>query len=127
MALFRRRKPAPDEERDINAYSLDQYIQDFFTYQGTTYPAYSLNQSGDDYEAGVESYVQHAYRSNGVAFACVLARLMVFSDVRFIFREYRCCGRRGWAGRPATCSLGCCRTWTRWAATRSSRGAATSS
>lgn len=34
-----------------------------------------------------EGYVQHAYKSNGVVFACILVRLLVFSEARFMFRR----------------------------------------
>lgn len=34
-----------------------------------------------------ETYVQHAYRSNGPVFAVVLARLMLFSEARFRWRR----------------------------------------
>lgn len=34
-----------------------------------------------------EGYVHHAYKSNGVVFACILVRLFVFSEARFMFRR----------------------------------------
>lgn len=33
------------------------------------------------------TYVEHAYKSNGVVFACILARQMVFSEARFQFQR----------------------------------------
>lgn len=33
------------------------------------------------------SYIGQAYKANGVVFACVLARLMVFSEARFVWRQ----------------------------------------
>ena len=39
-------------------------------------------------EANFESYVSRAYKSNGVVFACILARQMVFSEARFQFQRF---------------------------------------
>src|SRR5512143_1242197 len=91
MALFRRRR-APVEERDFNSYSLAQYVHDYFTYQGHTYPVYSYSPNTGDTEPASDDFeglVRSAYRADGVVFACMLARLSVFSDVRFQFRELR--------------------------------------
>jgi len=40
---------------------------------------------GNDYEG----YIRDAYKSNGVVFACILARLLVFSEARFIWQQMR--------------------------------------
>ena len=91
MALFRRKRE-PEEARDLNPYSLDTFIADYFSYAGAVYPTFSLNQSDGGLEeggSGFEGLVQSAYRSNGIVFACMMARAMVFSDVRFTFREIR--------------------------------------
>lgn len=40
---------------------------------------------GDD----LAGYIEGAYKSNGVVFACMLARQMLFSEARFAFRNYR--------------------------------------
>lgn len=42
-------------------------------------------QIGNDFEA----YVHQAYKANGVVFACMLARQMLFSEVRFAWREWK--------------------------------------
>lgn len=47
-------------------------------------------QIGDDFE----SYINGVYKANGVVFACMLARAMMFSEVRFAFQRMR-------EGRPA--------------------------
>lgn len=44
-------------------------------------------------EANFEGYVQQAYKANGIVFACVLARMMVFSQARFQYQQIV-------AGRP---------------------------
>jgi len=45
---------------------------------------------GDDrekIEASFEGYVAHAYKRNGIVFACVQARLLPFSEARFQWQE----------------------------------------
>lgn len=91
MGWFRK-DPAPEQERDINPYTLDQYLQDYFTYDGSSYPIFTMSNAGDEPESGgsgFEGIVNAAYRTNGIVFACMMARSMVFSDVRFTFREIR--------------------------------------
>jgi phage portal protein BeeE len=45
-------------------------------------------------ESSFTGYVEHAYKTNGVVFACVLARAMPFSEARFQFQHLH-------QGRPA--------------------------
>lgn len=45
-------------------------------------------------DGGFESYVENAYKTNGVVFACILARLLVFSEARFQYQRFN-------NGRPA--------------------------
>lgn len=75
-------------ERAANPYSLQQYIADF-AFNGHSYPQMLYGNAATDREepSGFEGFVQSAYRSNGVVFACMLARLAVFSDARFMFRK----------------------------------------
>jgi hypothetical protein len=53
-------------------------------------PLPDREQIGNDFEA----YIQHAYKENGVVFACMLARQMLFSEARFAWQ------RPGDDGRP---------------------------
>lgn len=46
---------------------------------------------GNDFEA----YIENAYKSDGVVFACMLARMSLFSEARFMWRRFR-------DGRPDT-------------------------
>lgn len=39
-------------------------------------------------DADFESIVQGAYKDNGIVFACILARLMVFAEARFVWRRF---------------------------------------
>lgn len=54
-------------------------------------PMWSTSLTGDQEKIGVdyESYINDAYKSSGVVFACMLARQMIFSEARFQWREFR--------------------------------------
>ncbi len=72
--------------------SLDQWAS-YFDYGGLSYPFMPTTMMGGDKSeeppATFEGYVQAGYRSNGVIFACMLARMAVFSEARFQFRQIR--------------------------------------
>jgi len=72
--------------------SLEQWAE-FFKFDGLSYPVLNLAQTlpTDREEIGNSfgGYVAGAYKSNGVVFACMLVRLMLFSEARFAFRRYR--------------------------------------
>jgi phage portal protein BeeE len=78
--------------------SLDQWAGIFsaFSYNGLMYP-YLLHQTAlgrqEEIGAGFSGYVYSAYRANGVVFACMLVRLLTFSEARFQFQQMR-------GGRP---------------------------
>ena len=53
-------------------------------------PMWWYNEAKSDAEemdANFAGYVQGAYKANGIVFACILARLLVFSEVRFQFQR----------------------------------------
>lgn len=71
------------------ALSLDEYAQ-FFTYNGLGYPltpAQTLVGDREEVPNSFSAYVSGVYKSNGVVFACMLARLLLFSEMRFQFRR----------------------------------------
>jgi phage portal protein BeeE len=71
--------------------SFDDWLS-YWSLGGTGYPFMSGGTVGEKQEepaASFEGYVQAAYKSNGIIFACMLARLMVFSEARFQFRQLR--------------------------------------
>jgi hypothetical protein len=75
--------------------SFNEY-QSWFNYAGLNYPLLgttSLGEKQEEPEASFEGYVQAAYKQNGVIFACMMARLLLFTEARFQFRELR-------SGRP---------------------------
>lgn len=71
--------------------SLDDWAS-FFTFGGLDYPL-TLNQTLTGKEETIQGsfsgYVEGAYKRNGVVFACMLARLLLFSEARFQFRRIR--------------------------------------
>jgi phage portal protein BeeE len=79
--------PQKTEER----YSLEQWIEDSFGFNGTTYPIYGvspgLGSSSETIETNFSGYVHSLYKANGIVFACMQTRAMIFSEVRFAFQE----------------------------------------
>ena len=69
--------------------SLDEWAQ---LLQMGTFPA-ALNQtlagSREDVEGTFAGLVQGAYRANGIIFACMVTRLFLFSEARFVFQQLR--------------------------------------
>jgi hypothetical protein len=96
-------------ERDM-ALSLSQYVAQYFSYGGFQYPlgTYLSSYQGTAAE-GIDrqfaGYVQGAYKSNGVVFACMLARMMLFSQARFKFRQIRKSGPGDLFGTPSLAIL----------------------
>ena len=82
----------PAEER--SSLSLDEWVS-YFKYGGNTYP-FMLNQTlqGDreEIEQNFSGYVEGIYKRNGVVFACMLVRQLLFSEARFQFRQVRSSG-----------------------------------
>lgn len=51
-------------------------------------PFWSVGRSDDEgIEQSFDAYVERAYKANGVVFACVLARSLVFSEARFQYQR----------------------------------------
>lgn len=64
------------------------------TFNGNQYGITGLNQTllGDREEIDTSTFnglVQHAYQSNGIVFAVMLTRLMLFSQARFQLQQFR--------------------------------------
>lgn len=78
-------------------YTVDDYagwVNEFY-YGGA---AYGLTQTwgsdasgdrGERIEGNFAGYVQGAYKRNGVVFACQVARMLVFTEARFMFQQMR--------------------------------------
>lgn len=86
-------EPTTEVERSQPALGFDDwaaYISQF-GFNGHTY---TLNGGSQEEPSGqFDSMVAAAYKANGVVFACMLVRMLLFSEVRFQFRQLR-------SGRP---------------------------
>lgn len=76
--------------------SFDEWAS-YFTFQGLQYPFTTYGGSAPSDTEGIsndfQGVVQGAYKANGIIFACMLARMMLFSEARFQFRRVQ-------SGRP---------------------------
>lgn len=81
------------EERDSQAFSLDAWASALMSmsYNGHTYTLAGSSQEEPSNQ--FSSMASTAYKSNGVVFACMLVRMLLFSEARFQFRRVR-------SGRP---------------------------
>jgi HK97 family phage portal protein len=75
-------------------YSWADYLNELstFTFGGLTYGAVQQTLAGSGIErvdASFAGYVQGAYKSNGVVFACMLARLLLFTEARFQYQRLK--------------------------------------
>lgn len=63
----------------------------FWTQDGMGIPllSTSLTANQEKIDNDFQSYVAGAYKSNGVVFACMLVRQMIFSEARFQWRSFR--------------------------------------
>lgn len=82
--------------------TVDDYLTALneFVYNGYSYPVGGVTQTlaGERAEritSSLEGYGQQAYAGNGVVFACMAVRMLVFSAVRFQWQQLN-------AGRPST-------------------------
>lgn len=69
--------------------SIDEWAS-WFSFAGTTYPLgiqQTLVGDKETIEANFPGYVRSAYQSNGVVFACMLVRMLLFSEARFQFQR----------------------------------------
>lgn len=83
--------------RSEDGLTLSDYLQYFS--QGLNNPFFNqptttLGQKQEEIRGNFEGHVHGAYKANGIVFACMLARLMLFSEARFQFRR-RVAGRPG--------------------------------
>jgi hypothetical protein len=89
-ALIRDLLPA---SRQVAALSVDDWAQMFSFGNFPLTLNTTLVGNKEEIEQTYEGLTYGAYRSNGIIFACVLARFMLFSEARFQFRQRR-------SGRP---------------------------
>jgi len=79
------------QQRSYPTLSLDDWVAQF-SFQGQTYLT-GLNQTmtgnREEIAANFTGLVQGAYKSNGIVYACVQARLMLLSQARFQWQQMR--------------------------------------
>jgi phage portal protein BeeE len=76
-------------ERDILPLPFNDFVN-YFNYNGGLYPLgmqQTLVGEKQEWGAGLEGVVQGASRANGIVFACILARMLLFSEARFKYRR----------------------------------------
>ncbi len=94
MSSLIRRLIAPaadDAARSADlAISLGQWAEQM-KFAGLKYGigSQSLGGSTEDIAGDFRGYVDGAYKSNGIVFACIAARMRLFSDARFQFQQLR--------------------------------------
>ena len=80
----------PTEERN-DPLTLGEWAA-MFSFGGLGYPfvmSQTLQGREETIDPSFRSYIDQVYRSNGPIFACILARMLVFSEARFQFRQIR--------------------------------------
>ena len=97
MGLLARVRDAFSPERSTGIFGLgfDEWVS-WFAFNGHHYPfipAQTLGEPQEEPEGTFEGYIQGAYKSNGIVFACITARMLLFSEARFQYRQIR-------SGRP---------------------------
>lgn len=82
MDVFRR---APAAE---NRFTLADYMAQM-SYQGLSYPIINQTLRGEHLESpsDFQGYVSQLYKQNGVVFACMAVRMLLFAEARFCFRD----------------------------------------
>lgn len=87
--LWSRLLRGAEQRMDQNA--LGQMYQDMFSFGGNTYPVGGyMSRTGSKTETisnDFVGYVQGAYKSSGVVFACMVARMFIFSEARFQYQQ----------------------------------------
>lgn len=87
--LLRWNAPEPEAQR-FNDGTFQTFTDQLAYFQGQLYQPYMTTSIGEKAEPILENflgYVQGAYKSNGVVFGISMARMLLFSDVRFKFRR----------------------------------------
>lgn len=78
------------ETRGISLTGLDDLFT-LLSYGGNQYalPTQTIQNGHEVIENNFEGYVQGAYKANGAVFACILARMALFSEARFQWQQLR--------------------------------------
>lgn len=73
----------------VTRYSLDEYLADLSSARNNLILSYGSSAwtKSEDIENSFTGYVQQIYKSDGVVFAVMLARQLLFSEARFMWQE----------------------------------------
>jgi len=87
VRLFPWRKKEASPKAMITAVPWD--MQSFIGPFGIEYPLFNQSLIGNQEQIGQEflSFVNNAYKASPTVFACVMNRMLLFSEARFLFRE----------------------------------------
>jgi hypothetical protein len=74
---------------DVTRYSHEEYLADLSSARNDLVVSYGSSawQKTEDVENSFTGYVQQVYKSDGVVFAVMLARQLLFSEARFMWQE----------------------------------------
>lgn len=87
MLWSKLRRGNTEQRLDQNAWG--QMYGDVMTFGGNTYPLGMMPRSSGNTESIANDFVgysQGAYKASGVVFACMVARMLVFSEARFQYQ-----------------------------------------
>jgi phage portal protein BeeE len=94
---WKRATSMPDEQRDLGAALTSLLGPDaWMAFNGLGYPLIQQSMAPapeERLEGSFMSAVQQVYKQNGVVFACIAARMLIFSEARFQWQQLR-------GGRP---------------------------
>jgi phage portal protein BeeE len=92
VSLFQRLNRGGTSERSISTLPLSlQEWANYFSFGGTPYMVQggTPSQGAEKIENNFRGYIDGIYKANGVVFACIAARQLLFSEARFQFRRLR--------------------------------------
>lgn len=78
-------------KRSFPSFTLDEYIQQI-NYLGQNYSSFPATSQGNPQQEIPQTFsglARHAYKANGPVFSCMLARMALFSEARFQYRQIR--------------------------------------
>lgn len=76
--------------KDEQRYNITDWAHDKFSFNGISYPITGMATSSnvEQVENSFVGYVQGAYKANGIVFACIEARRLVFSSARPMWQRF---------------------------------------
>ena len=89
IETFQRALGLPVSEQRAGVLPFDEWVS-YFNFYNTAYPfRQTLTGDGNSPVSGDFTGLDAVYKSNGIVFACMVARQALFSEARFQFRQVR--------------------------------------